>query len=188
MGLSEINVFIMKTLLSYLTVIFLLTSCSFSRPITQTPSKKIKSDEYIITSDVGHKIKVEIEYTALTRSRSFGDCIDGCRVAYILTNIGKSDLLERGDYYYKGKPISVGKVRELQVHNVDEFVKIIEYSPCIVFEIKTSDGKVIEKKVNIYDDILIGKSSIPKVVRAEVSYKSDRYCISFKPIRIQHSR
>ncbi len=173
----------MKVSIKVLILLFLTMSCSSSKntptPIVVVPKNEIKSVEYIINSDVGHKIKVELEYRVLTQNGS----VEGCKVGYILTNIGNLDL--KTGSLYEEKYLSREEVQRIWELNNKEHLKIINYNPEIVFEIKTSDGKTIEKIARISDDILVGNSSTPKEVNAKVSYASNRYCVSFKPIRIQ---
>lgn len=178
----------MKTIFKALTLlcITLLISCSSSKSIPvikeqPKPTIKVKTEEYIVISDLGHKIKVELEYKVLTKNGG----LKGCAVGFILTNIGDLDF--KTGAFYKDKYINQEEHNRLVGLMNGEHLKVIQYNPEIIFEIKTSDGKTIEKSKHLWggDDILVGKSSTPKTVRAEVSYASNRFCVSFKPIRIQ---
>lgn len=178
----------MKIIFKALTLlsISLLISCSSSKPIPivkeqPKPTTKIKTEEHIITSDLGHKIKVELEYKVQTKNGG----LEGCAVGFILTNIGDLDF--KTGNFYKGKYITQEEHNRLVGLMNREHLKVFFYDPKIIFEIKTSDGKTIEIAKDLWGsgDILVGKSSTPKTVRAEVSYASNRFCVSFKPIRIQ---
>lgn len=176
----------MKTIFKALTLlsITLLISCSSSKPIPikkepPKPTSQVKTEEYIITSDLGHKIKVELEYKVLTKNGG----LEGCAVGFILTNIGDLDF--KKGVFYKGRYINQEEHQRLIGLMNGEHLKVIQYNPEIVFEIKTSDGKTIEITEHLWDDILVGKSSTPDTARAKVSYVSNRFCVSLKPIRIQ---
>ena len=58
------------------------------------------------------------------------------------------------------------------------------YQPHIIFEFKTSDGKVVEGKANIHDNIPIGKSSQSRKVSVDVG---NRQCVGdIIPIKIAY--
>lgn len=154
--------------------LLLISSCSINKKSTN--SDKIKSEEYIIKSDIGHQIKVETEFKSLTKEGGIEGCVIGC----ILTNIGTLDLKTPG-YYYKDKYITLNEYQQLPL---EEAKKVRVYIPEIVFEVTTSDEKVID--VTKYIEALeVGKSSQPISIRTNTSFVGKRYCVSIKPIKIK---
>jgi len=139
-------------------------------------SEKLISEEYVVNSDVGHQIKVETEFKYLTKNGS----IDGCTIGYILTNTGELELKGSG-LYYKNKYITT---TERQYLSAEEFDKVRYYIPKIVFDVTTSDGKVITIS-NGVADLEPGKSSVPMMISTNVSLVGNRHCVSIKPVKIE---
>ena len=160
----------------YFLIMLLAISCGGMNNI-QTASG-YEQKEYFISSEVGHRIKVEIEYKILTKN----GFIDGCEISYILTNVGDVDLLSSG-LWFENKYISEVEFNSL---NQNDMRKVFAYRPEFVFEVKTSDGKVIELVDRYSKDISIGNSTPANRLFTKVSHSQDRHCVSFSPIRIQN--
>lgn len=93
-----------------------------------------------------------------------------CEAQFIITNIGTKDFIANENFTAD------------KVSTNATFTHLVKYfQPHIVFEFKTSDGKVVEGIENIFDNIPVGKSSQSHKVRINVG---DRQCVGeIKPIK-----
>lgn len=155
-----------------LLLVILFASCSTvinktqkTQSVQQPPQNKHRNS-YTLTSIIGHKFEIEIDYGA----KSTPYLNNKCEAQFIITNIGTKDF------------IANEKFTADKVSTNATFTHLVKYfQPHIVFEFKTSDGKLVEGIENIYDDIPVGKSSQSHRVSINVG---DRQCVGeIKPIK-----
>ncbi|MBN8699656.1 MAG: hypothetical protein J0L54_08575 [Chitinophagales bacterium] len=132
--------------------------------------KRTGSNEFELESGHGHKFKIEIDYIE-SKNKSDGNT---CIAQYMITNIGAKDYI-REEKFAAGEKIINGTKLPVE-----------EFDPSLIFEFSTIDGKKIEVSETMLDNILVGKTTQARKVRAEVGFKT---CSSeIKPIRIQYRK
>lgn len=158
----------------------LIFSCSTSK-ITETqnpvsePSFESKRVVNIIQSDFGHKIEVQFDYKLNIKQRNIQDC----KVGFILKNIGEIDLPY--GWWLSDE--------EKEMMNIDKNAPPTRYTPDILFELLTSDGRIIEIQEPLFNNLNVGKSSLPRELNLSVSKIGDRQCVEIKATKIvnQHN-
>ena len=124
-----------------------LFSCGSKKPIKQTKQPyqpKPITESYNLTTN-GIKLKVEIDY----KLSEFGYLNNDCEYNYIITNLSDKTLKSHAiidTVFSNGTKGLTGKRTK------------------IAFDIKTSDGKTIQVKEGIYEDIEGGYSTQAKKV------------------------
>lgn len=125
----------MKSLLSIIAFYLILFT-------SDAQSKKT----FILTSEIGHKFEIEIDQGAKTVPA--GEQKNRCNAQFTITNVGVVDFLGHENFTADKKSTKTSFTPKTKY-----------YQPHIVFEFKTTDGKIIDGSVNIQQDIAVGKSS-----------------------------
>ena len=160
----KINYFILSLF------IILVSGCSkIIQPTYTNTEPKTFTKSYELSSQFGHKLKVEVDYVA----KDLNNLNNGCVAQFILTNIGTKDFI-------KNERFPAGEINQ----NGIKFQNFY-FDPVIIFEFTTSDGKKIEGKGDIWD-ILVGKSSSAEDVHIDAGLRT---CVGeVIPIRIEYMK
>lgn len=149
--------YLYKTLLA-LTLVYTGCMPPPQKPHVNTPQEiatKNIVNKFIVTGEPGVKLEVEIEYAV----GSDGYINNGCVAQYIVTNIGTKE------YRYLSS-----KQKVFDVYNK------------LVFEFQTSDGKVIQESVDLWDNLGVGKSLKAREIKTDVGL--NRFCTGVKAVRM----
>jgi len=151
------------------TFFMAFVSCGSKKPIQQTKQPyqpKPITESYNLTTN-GINLKVEIDY----KLSEFGYLNNDCECNYIITNLSDKTLKSHAiidTVFSNGTKGLTGKRTK------------------IAFDIKTSDGKTIQIKEGIYEDIEGGYSTQAKKVSGGVG--KNRFCTSIKPSKIVYEQ
>lgn len=164
--------------LTYASLLLILTACTVQKtaPAPQQRTKQQQtvrprqvSDKYILTTQFGHKLEIEMDY-AVGKN---GYINNGCQAQYIVTNVGSKEI----DF---DKKFTTGAGTKINTTWFDS-----TYKPrYIIFEFATNDGKRIETKEYLASNgtMPVGKSFAAETVKIDAG---SRACISVKPLRIE---
>lgn len=145
-----------------LTPVLLMTLACGSTAKTQSKSKSLSESYQFKVTDID--LKVQVDY----KSSNYKNYTPVCQCKYIVTNLGKNDLKPQIQY-------------DTIINNVKN--TLLKH-PTISFEIKTNNGKVIQTKQRIDENLLAGYSTSGKTVSQYVGEK--RYCTDIKPVKIAY--
>jgi hypothetical protein len=145
-----------------LTPILLMTLACGSTAKTQSKSKNLSESHLFKVADID--LKVQVDY----KSSNYKNYTPVCQCKYIVTNLGKTDLKPQIQY-------------DTIINNVKN--TLLKH-PTISFEITTNDGKFIQAKQRIDENLLSGYSTAGKTLGQYVGEK--RYCTDIKPVKIKY--
>lgn len=139
-----------------------------------------KKEDFIVKSNLGHSLKIEIEYSL----KYINGGINGCTASYICTNIGEIELYE----YQRFRDDDLKKYGIIRPKNETSIIgEAYVNSPDIIFIIETSDGKKIEKEEHVFNLIKPGFSTTAERIDFNVSNSNDRFCTKIYPSRVEYS-
>lgn len=144
--------------LIYLFLSFLMISCGSAKP---------KYQKFLVKSDLGHLIEVNIEVSG-NKVSIFNDDDIYCSASFFMTNVGDKDL--KSSEVYEKTPTKWGESTK-------------SGSPKIRFEVKTNNGRIIDHIENI-SGIRKGRSTEVNRFDVNLSKVGKDHCIGIIPTKI----